>query len=131
MSPAKRRFFIAELLVCFGPASLLLLLEIIFLPNQLLLLYQGFGSASWVITTFGGIAGLTGLFFLSRKIMDASATIPNRVLLWFMIAAGYAALACWLLPSAPSHWSVYELVFLILPMIASVHIIYLGRSWLL
>lgn len=125
MTPALRFLFLAELAVCFMPITLVLIVGTIFLPGEIVLLAQGYGSLFFLLTTLGGLAGLAALFFVVRKILNDSARVPHIGLLWLMIGSGWTTLAVYLHESMPA--SVAELLLLGLPMGCTFHVIYLGR----
>lgn len=135
MKPIVRLLFYLELAICFVPITAFLVLGVIFLPGQLLLMVSGgdrLGSAVWVFSTIGGLAGLTALYFVVRKIIQPMAYAPTARVLRLLIAMGVAAMVgfFWFTGTIQDGISVVEVVLLVFPLLCTLHILYAGRQQL-
>jgi hypothetical protein len=132
MKPATKFLLQLETAVCFAPAAVLLLLGVIALPSQIYFLFANpeediGGTLALSAVTIGGIAGLVALTNLLSWIMNPSSSFIGR---WWTLAGavvGGAALLPYTIGPVDSHW--WRLVGL-MPLVCSVHLIYLGRDFL-
>ena len=135
MKPIVRLIFFVEIAICFAPITAILLLGMILLPTQLLLMISGqdlLGSAVPVFSTIGGLAGLTALYFVVRRIIRPTAYVPKARVLRLLIVMGAAALVgfFWFTGTIQDGISVVEIVLLVLPLLCTLHILYAGRQQL-
>ena len=135
MKPIVRLIFYVEIAICFAPITVILLFGMILLPTQLLLMISGqdlLSSAVSIFSTIGGIAGLTALYFVVRKIIQPMAYVPRARVLRLLIVMGVAALVgfFWFIGTIQDGISIVEIILLVFPLLCTLHILYAGRQQL-
>ena len=117
---------ILELFVCFAPAVVMLLLGLIFLPVSFVM-GPRFGNLGGLAMIVGGLSGTVGISVVVAALMSGKRPrLSTRVIL-VLAAMGFASLLPLVIGSADSfRWRLFGL----LPIAASVHVIYLARSLL-
>lgn len=135
MKPIVRLIFYVEIAICFAPITAILFFGVILLPTQLWLMISGqdiLASAASVFSTIGGLAGLTALYFVVRKIIQPTAYVPKARVLRLLIVMGVAALVgfFWFTGTIQDGISVVEIVLLVFPLLCALHILYAGRQQL-
>jgi hypothetical protein len=129
MSPMTKKLLVIEVIICFSPIIFLLIMGTVFLPQQLYFLvkYGEVGSLIVVVLTIGGWLGLISLIIVLNKLLnDSSERIINNKLVVVFLALGTVSLV-----SADQFvlGGIYRAVSL-LPLICTLHIIYIGRKFL-
>ena len=132
MSSVAKCFLWAEVTVCFAPAVLLLGIGLIALPVQIRYLIAGdadsiIGALTVIALTTGGAAGLVALGNLLNWVMDPPSIFIGR---WYTLTgaiAGSAALLPYTAGEVDSPW--WRLVGW-MPLVCTVHLMYLGRTFL-
>ena len=133
MHESLRGFLIIELLVCFSPACLILLLGIIMSPMQIYFMFTlsmpvgaYLGTLAVVLSTIFGLFGLVGLYNVVVKLYSPNAKVINRK---YALAFTLIALLP-LLPIAVVGDTFYWRLMAIAPIVATFHIMYLARGYL-
>jgi hypothetical protein len=129
VSTSGKVLFVAEIIVCFGPAVALFLVGATMFPLQLYFLVtspnvESLLFISWVTS---GALGTVALIDISRGIFDPSAFRANPGTTLMFALAGIGALLPF--PIAFSEKSALMSVAIV-PLAAALHILYLGRGFL-
>ena len=134
MRPLTKTLLVIEVGVCFAPAFITLFLGILFIvPAQIYSLRAGdLFALVWISLCAGGIVGTIGLVVIVNKVFAPEYKAPKPRITWFMIACGVVPLVYFCIVSLEVYgisldefWSAY------LPLICTMHFIYLGRHYLL
>lgn len=129
MRPLHKTLLLLEVVICFGPMLILLGAGLIVIPVSIMSLVEGeFGGLPLLAMIVGGGLGITSLIALTLKILDPnSSTLTPRKIQLFM--------ACGVLSILGFYFFVgrggvgWQAVFFVLPLFASAHLLYLGRSY--
>ena len=129
LQPSKKGL-IVELVVCFGPLIPLLVVGLLFAPVQLMMVETA-PSPNWLdaVIPLGqvacGLIGFASLVYVVRKLFEGHGAISRPTLVCVGTALGALAVSPMLL-SGSLVWTVVGL----LPLIASLHILFLARRML-
>jgi len=131
MRPVLKMFLIIEVAVCFGPLILWWGMGLVMAALQIGMLFHDFAevapSALLVFALVGaGTVGLMALLEVLRSLFDPSASLMNPNITLLFVVIGLMPVI-WMIYDAP--WTPWILIGLV-PMVATVHIIYLGRQYL-
>ena len=129
MSRFARVLLVIELIVCFAPATILLLLGAMIIPIGIVaaafrgvFLAQYFLSVALIVA---GVLGMVGLLALASLIgLGTPTRISNRAILALALTGAAA-----LMPMVVSDSQWWRLIG-VLPILASLHLIYLARGQL-
>lgn len=124
-----KALLLLEIVICFGSMLILLGAGLIVIPISILSLVEGeLGGLPLLAMIIGGGLGMTSLIALTLKILDPnSSTLTPRKIQLFM--------ACGVLSIVGFYFFVgrgdvgWQAVFFVLPLFASAHLLYLGRSY--
>jgi len=134
MRSTTKALLLIETLVCFAPALVLLVLGLIMLPVQIWFLLNragedGTGGALTVLAlVIGGMAGVIALSNLMFWIATPRSSFLSRV--WTLVGAVAGGAALWPYAFGPVDSAWWRLIGL-MPLLCAVHLIYLGRDFLL
>jgi hypothetical protein len=129
LQPTKKSL-IVELVVCFGPLIPLLVLGLLVAPVQLMMVGTA-PSPNWLDAVIGlgqvacGLIGLASLAYVVSKLFEGHGSISRPTLVCIGTAIGALAVTPMLLSSSLG-WTLVGL----LPLIASLHILFLARRML-
>ena len=136
MRDPARSLFILEILICFLPLSLLLLVGVVMFPGELMRLFQRppewNGSFGFVVSVMCGLIGLWTLYRVVSALLDGKQTIerPERALCG--VALGALPLIIQLVSTLSfegegrTRWGEF-IALVCLPLLATTHVLYLGR----
>ena len=132
-SKLSRSLFVAELVIGFGPVTVLLAIGAFVALSQILFMFLSSearqdpgGSVAVVALACGGILGMVAVGNLVRSILyPGEATLEKRSTLTFG-TVGFAALIYLIIDSDTALWRV----FFVAPLVVSIHVLYLGRELL-
>ena len=130
-----------EILVCFGPTFLSLVTGVIFVlylaPSWLSRTHLDIeiGGALMVFALLGGVLGMIAVISLFIKIIKPSASVLSPSKLKIFVLSGIVAIlgvTWWMYGglSFSNYAALIPVTFQILPVIAAIHLVYLGRSYL-
>jgi len=125
----NRRFkvlLILELIVCFGPVVALLVLGLLIIPVAFVMDPRA-SNLDAVAMIVGGLCGLVGVFAVVRTLMSGKRSRISTPVIIVLAAFGFASLIPIVVGSVHSQW--WRLIGL-LPILASLHMIYLARAQL-
>ena len=127
MASFKQTFILLEAVVCFLAPSIGLMLGVIFWPAVLEPNSGVSTILALMLVLVGGCFGAFALFLLIRRILDQTARLPRLWILWIFLLFGVGALV-----SASINFldPDIRLFTLGLPLLATVHFVYLGRAFL-
>jgi len=126
MKPIHRALLIIEIIVCFGPVTLLLGLGLIVVPVSILELIDGnAGVLPLVLLEVGGVLGMVAMLSLVLHVLEPSKLFLSHKKLMFFTASGVISLlfGAVLLNASGLFWLVY-----VLPLLAAFHLLYLSRK---
>ena len=131
MKQVSKLLLLLEVLVCYGPAVCYLAIGLAFVPFWLLSALTGeFAALTLLLMVVGGVCGIIALVALVIKLLNPRMAVISagkiRILSMFGMVASVAILLQ--TGSLDRLYQAETLVFL-LPVVASVHIIYLGRNY--
>lgn len=144
MNPLAKWMLVTEVVVCFGPSILMLLVGLLLSPIWILGLFPQLIGVDevpmWdalrpILFLLSGLAGIVGLVCIVAKIIRSDAVRPTRFEV-VMALLGLAAIigfnAPWTLIAdydrlVRTEWLAY-VVFLLLPVIASLHLLWLALA---
>ena len=136
---------IIELLVCFGPAVLVLMLGSFMLPTWVIMFgghlngtvvpSNNDAGLPWdlilpIAVVVLGLVGMIGLLRVAALVLLARRSAANRIFTLFCVAAGIASLVLFngmMEGIDPREAFLGSMVFAILPAIGSVHFVFLAR----
>ena len=127
MKPLFRFLILLEVILCFGPATIMLAMSFIFIPAIFFSPAPFEPEAMfYLLPTIGGCLGLTALICLVLHLFNQTQgyITPAKMRLFIMCGVGAIILTCILLGT-----NEYGLVFYLLPVLATVHLVYLGRAY--
>ncbi|WP_036127941.1 hypothetical protein [Marinobacter nitratireducens] len=129
MKPVLKILLLAEVVICFGPAFIILLMGLVVIPVALESLVNGHMAGVYLLAMLlGGWLGMAALISLVIKILEPdSRTLSPRKILLFM-SFGILAVSGFLVMAGEGGGS-WQLGIASLPLAASVHLIYLGRNY--
>lgn len=129
MNPVLKILLLAEVAICFGPAFLILVVGLVFIPVALQSLASGHMAGAYLLAMLlGGMFGMAAVISLVIKILEPdSRTLSSRKILLFM-AFGILAISGFLIIASDGRVS-WQLGIASLPLAASIHLIYLGRGY--
>lgn len=132
MHPGLKTLFVLEVAVCFGPLILWWGMSLVYLGVQILGLFHKFsvdivlGFLLTGVMVASGALGLIALLEVVRSIFNPAASLMNsKVAALFMIIGLIPVV--WIV--SYGEWANWKLIGVV-PMIATLHIIYLGRYYL-
>ncbi|WP_339892134.1 hypothetical protein [Neptuniibacter pectenicola] len=120
-----------EIVICFGPMLILLGAGLIVIPVSIMSLAEGeFGGLPLLAIILGGGLGMTSLIALTLKILDPNlSTLSPRKIQLFMSCGVLSILGfAFVVGRGGISW---QAIFFVLPLFASAHLLYLGRSYVL
>lgn len=129
MNSLKKNLILGEVVICFGPAFILLAMGMAIIPTALRSLFSGHFYGLYILGMLvGGVLGITGLIALTIKILEpeSNTLAPSKVKLF--ISLGILAVLGFLV-MASEGGPAWQLAVVSLPIIASIHLLYLGRSY--
>ena len=119
MHPIAKTLLVLEVLLCFGPAFLLLFAGAIFVVES--------GFEFWTVApVLGGLAGLLALANAISWIFDNDANVMNPKFVLICLILGVVSL----LPFLQSEVPILNFV-IVATLVASAHLMYLARDYLL
>jgi hypothetical protein len=128
MAPLRSKLLVLEAAVCFGSLLPTLFVGLIFSPGFLAAAPFDLSSLGMLALVVGGVLGLFGIVTLVRKILGLPTRVSTPLILWFCLSSGLCA-------SAGAAWFILDsdaLLFTFgLPLLATLHFSWLGRSHLL
>jgi hypothetical protein len=129
MKPALKILLLAEVVICFGPAFLILVMGFVVIPVAFQSLVNGDTAGVYLLAMLlGGCFGMAALISLMIKILEPdSRTLSPRKILLFM-SFGILALLGFLIMAGEGGVS-WQLGIASLPLVASIHLIYMGRGY--
>ena len=132
MSTIARTLIVVEVMICFGPMSLVLLLGLVIAPMQLQFLFtlegEGrLGSLILLASVGAGMAGLVALTNVLLWILGPSSTFLGRRWTWLGILLGILPISMYAFGPVDSiGWRVAG----VLPLVCTLHLSYLARAFL-
>lgn len=130
-----RSLLLVEILVCFLPCALLLLMGAVMLPMQVVFLFEEplnwEGAAEVVLSVACGVIGLCALFFVVSRLLSGSERIEKPVPVLGGVLIGAAPLLRSLLLVLPAGGDAdwWTLTFtVVLPLLATAHVLFLSRK---
>ncbi len=130
MSPLQRMLLLLEVIVCYGPAFLLWGMGLIVIPISITSLASGQISGLYLLAMLaGGGLGMAALISLVIKIMGSDSQIMSPFKIKLFMASGVIAIIAFLFMANVGGFNLLS-ILLLLPIIASIHLIYLGRSYI-
>lgn len=133
MRGTAKAFLLVETVVCFAPALVLLALGLIMLPVQIWFLLDRAGedgttgALTVLALVVGGMAGVMALANLMFWITASRSSFLSRG--WTLAGAVAGGAALWPYAFGPVDSTWWRLVGL-MPLLCTVHLIYLGRDFL-
>lgn len=127
MKPLFRFLILFEVILCFGPATIMLAMSFIFVPAIFFSPTPFEPEAMfYLLPTIGGCLGLTALICLVLHLFNPTQVYiaPAKMRLFIMSGIAAIILTCTLLSS-----NECGLIFYLLPILATVHVVYLGRTY--
>jgi hypothetical protein len=128
MSQMKRTLILLEAAVCFGNACIVLFVGIVFAPGLLGAAFVDPEAVSMLLAVVGGCIGMYGIIKLLRRILDPDARAPLPRVIWVCLLVGICTS---FLTARHMFDPDVQLFSFGLPFVATLHFIYLGRSYLL
>ena len=126
MTPRAKALVMVEVLICFGPVSVLLILGLLIVLVSLVMdPSHAAGNLDGLAMVIGGILGLIGLGALLRTVFSGKPPRMSRRVILVFTALGMASLLPLVIGSVDILW--WRLIGL-LPMLAAAHLIYLARA---
>ena len=129
MTPIKKILLLLEVFFCFFPIAIVLAVGTFFLPQQLYFFLTLGEIASLIVVslTLGGWFGLVGLFILVSYIVGhIHYPVVSPRITFGLMAIGVVSVLVGAQFGLPSY---YKLIAF-LPLICTVHLVYLGRKYL-
>ena len=131
MKRISQLLLLLELIICYGPSLCYLIIGIAFVPFWILSALSGdFQAITMVMMVVGGVIGLFALLALVYKICHPKSSMICEGKIRLLSLMGMVASIA-ILYQADAIEKVFEVgAFLyLLPLAASLHIIYLGRNY--
>jgi hypothetical protein len=131
MSRVAKAALLLEVVLCFGPASLLLLLGLVLLPGQIYFLATGeaeafSGALQVMLLVLAGICGLVALCrTLSWLLFESRSSLRPQMTLVLM-CIGIAPVLLYVFTGGGIFWWAGGA----LPLVGAVHVAYLARKYL-
>jgi len=127
MKSAYRILILLEVVLCFGPATLMLALGILFIPATIF----GFSSVEaqsilLLLPIIGGALGLVALICIVLHLFNPTQCYIKPPKMRVFILCGLAAIIYSFLMLGSNR---YGWVFYLLPVLATIHLTYLGRAY--
>ena len=128
MRATLKALLVLEVLVCFGPMTLLLLIGALLVPMQIVgLFYEPhWKDAVWAIgQVLSGAVGLATLVYLLGKLLDGAETVDRPLL---VLAGAIVGVLPLLEPitSTTLAWRILGAM----PVVSGIHIVFLSRRML-
>ncbi len=127
MKPLFRFLILLEVVLCFGPATIMLAFSFIFVP-AIFFSRSPFELKAllYLLPTIGGCLGLTALICLVLHLFNPTQgyITPAKMRLFILTGITAIIVTCILLGT-----NEYGLVFYLLPVVATIHLVYLGRAY--
>ena len=127
LGPLAKTLLIIEVFVCFGPALLLLLFGLLLVPMQFYFLFSYdeavIGAALLIGAVFCGLAGFLTLTTVLGSLLEGQPVDRDPRYVYAGIALGLLPLLTYVTSNSPA-WRLVGL----LPIAATVHIVYLSRG---
>src|SRR5262245_42356860 len=125
----SKALLVIEVLVCFGPMTLMLMTGAALVPIQIVALFSEEGrhwdGAVEVFGTVGcGLLGLWTLVFLLSKLLQGSE--PQTIAKPWLVLAGAIIGALPLISPMTSHFIAWQ-IFGAMPIVAGLHVLFLSR----
>lgn len=128
MASIRSTLLVLEAALCFSSLVPPLLVGLVFSPGFLAAAPFDLEYLGMFGLVVGGVLGLFGLVTLLRKILGLRTRVTSRVALWLCLASGVSA-------SVGAAWFMFEpgvrLFTFGLPLLATIHFMWLGRTHLL
>ncbi|WP_447528444.1 hypothetical protein [Vreelandella sp. TE19] len=129
MKPPLKILLLMEVIICFGPALLILVMGFVVIPVAFQSLVDGHATGAYILAMLiGGCFGMAALISLVVKILepDLRTLLPRKILLF--MSFGMLALIGFLIMAGKGGVS-WQLGIASLPLVASIHLIYVGRGY--
>ncbi len=129
MRTALRTLLLIEMVVCFGPMTVMLMIGTLLVPIQVIALFAEpllwEGPAEVIGLVLCGSIGLVTLLLLLDKIFDKTATVRRP---WLVLAGAIVGMLALIEPlTSPSvGWRILAAM----PLVAGLHVLFLGRRLL-
>jgi len=126
MRPIYKFLIIVEAIIGFGPLVIILGLGLIAIPISIMGILDGYyGALLMLLIEIGGFLGMFAFISVLMHILESSRYFLSFSKLRFFIICGF----CSILGFAFMSGINIELIWLLIPIAVSVHIIYLGRKY--
>jgi len=126
MNRALKALVVIEVFVCFSPALVLLFLGIMVIPNSFIA-HPDVQNLGTLVTVAGGLCGLVGALMLANLVVSGTPSRSTTRGILVLAAIGAASLLPIVVGAVDSfRWRLIGL----LPILASLHLIYLARTHL-
>ncbi|TMP77222.1 hypothetical protein CWB73_20540 [Pseudoalteromonas phenolica] len=128
MKPLYKFLILLEALISFGPLVILLGLGLITMPAAVVGLISGeFGGVVLLLVEIGGILGIIAFICVLLHIFEPTKYfIKPKTLRWFIFCGFLSVLTFMFIMGINK-----SAFWLILPLLVSVHFLYLGRRYVL
>jgi uncharacterized membrane protein YidH (DUF202 family) len=128
MSQITRTLILLEAAVCFGNPCIVLFVGIVFAPGLLGAASVDAETLGMLLAVVGGCIGMYGIIKLVRRILNSDARAPRPWVIWVCLSVGICTS---FLAARHMFDPDVQLFSFGLPFAATLHFIYLGRSYLL
>jgi hypothetical protein len=128
MSQFVRTLILLEAAVCFSEPCIVLFVGIVFAPGFLGAAFSDPEDLGMLLAVVGGCMGMYGIIKLLRSILNPDARVPRAWVIWVCLSVGICTsflTARYILDPD------VQLLSFGLPFVATLHFMYLGRSYLL
>jgi hypothetical protein len=128
MKSLYRILILLEAVVSFGPLVLLLGLGLITIPGAIISLFNGdLGGIILLLIEIGGILGLIAFICVLLHIFEPTKYfVKPKKLRWFILC-GFASILMFMFITGVNKSTLW----LVLPLLVSLHFVYLGRRYVL
>ena len=131
MKPIGKLLLMLELMICYGPSLCYLIIGIAFIPFWILSALSGeFQAITMVMMVVGGIIGFFALLALCYKICNPKSNLicDGKIRLLSLMGMLSSIAILYYADAIEKLFEVWAFLYL-LPLAASLHIIYLGRNY--
>lgn len=126
MRPIYKFLIIVEAIIGFGPLVIILGLGLIAIPISIVGILDGYyGALLMLLIEIGGFLGMFAFISVLMHILEPSRYFLSFSKLRFFIICGFCSILGFTFMSGIN----IELIWLLIPIVVSVHFIYLGRKY--
>jgi hypothetical protein len=127
MSQINRTLILLEAAVCFSNPCIVLFVGLVFAPGLLGAAFSDPEALGMLLAVIGGCMGMYGIIVLVRRILNPGARAPRPWVIWVCLSVGICTS---FLTARHMFDPDVQLFSFGLPFVATLHFMYLGRSYL-